>query len=43
MLDCLWDAWIYSKIDLCTRYNNVCIKEGNKWKTTFDMVLSSIW
>ena len=35
MLDCLQGAWIYSKIDLCTGYNNIHIKEGDKWKTTF--------
>ena len=37
MLDCLQDTWIYSKIDLHTRYmyNNVHIKEGDEWKTAF--------
>ena len=35
MLDCLWGAQVYSKIDLCAGYNNICIKEGDEWKTTF--------
>ena len=30
MLDCLWGAWIYSKIDLHAGYNNICIKEGDE-------------
>ena len=35
MLDHLWGAWIYSKIDLHAGYNNICIKEGDEWKTAF--------
>ena len=35
MLDHLWGARIYSKIDLHTGYNNIRIKEGDKWKTAF--------
>jgi len=35
MLDCLQGAWIYSKIDLHAGYNNICIKEGDEWKTAF--------
>ena len=35
MLDCLWGAQVYSKIDLCAGYNNICIKEGDEWKTAF--------
>ena len=33
MLDHLHEGWIYSKTNLCAGYNNICIKEGDKWKT----------
>jgi len=28
-------AKYFVKLDVCWGYNNVCIKEGDKWKATF--------
>ena len=35
LIESLSKALIFTKIDLRWRYNNVCIREGNKWKTVF--------
>jgi len=35
LIKSLSKALIFTKIDLRWRYNNVCIKEENKWKTVF--------
>ncbi|KAG5727057.1 hypothetical protein E4T56_gene20306 [Termitomyces sp. T112] len=35
LVDCLRSAKIYTKIDLCSGYNNVRIAPGHEWKTTF--------
>jgi len=35
LLDWLGKARFFSKIDLRNAYNQICIAEGNEWKTTF--------
>src|SRR4051812_32088388 len=35
LMDQLRSAKVYSKIDLCARYNNVRIAGGHEWKTAF--------
>jgi hypothetical protein len=35
LLDAPWKAWIYTKIDLHSAYNLMCIAKGDKWKTAF--------
>jgi len=35
LIESLSKASIFTKIDLRRGYNNVCIKEGDKWKTAF--------
>jgi len=35
LIELLSKASIFTKIDLRWGYNNVCIKEENKWKTAF--------
>jgi len=35
LIESLSKASIFTKIDLRWGYNNVCIKEGNEWKTAF--------
>ncbi|KAG5718580.1 hypothetical protein E4T56_gene16600 [Termitomyces sp. T112] len=35
LVDCLHSAKIYTKIDLCSSYNNVWIAPGHEWKTAF--------
>jgi len=35
LLDTLWKAHTFTKIDLCHTYHLVCIAEGEEWKTTF--------
>src|SRR6266849_11064544 len=37
VVDKLQNASIFTKFDVCWGYNNVCIKEGDKWKATFKM------
>jgi hypothetical protein len=37
LLDQLWQAKIYTKIDLGGVYNLVRIKESDEWKTAFRM------
>jgi Reverse transcriptase (RNA-dependent DNA polymerase) len=31
----LWGAKYFTKLDVCWGFNNVCIKEGDKWKAAF--------
>jgi len=35
LIELLSKVSIFTKIDLRWGYNNVCIKEGNEWKTVF--------
>ncbi|KAG5719441.1 hypothetical protein E4T56_gene20638 [Termitomyces sp. T112] len=35
LVDCLCSAKIYTKIDLCSGYNNIRIAPGHEWKTAF--------
>ena len=35
LIESLGKASIFTKIDLRWEYNNVCIKEGDEWKTAF--------
>ena len=37
MIDKLKEVKYFNKLDLIWRYNNVWIKEGDKWKATFLM------
>jgi len=34
-LDKLKNAQYFTKLDICWGYNNIWIKEGDKWKTAF--------
>jgi hypothetical protein len=35
LMDCLSGANYFSKIDLKRRYHQICMREGDEWKTTF--------
>ena len=35
LVDKLKGAKVFSKLDLCSGYNNVRIKDGNQWKAAF--------
>jgi len=35
LIELLSKASIFTKINLRWEYNNICIKEGNEWKTAF--------
>jgi len=37
LVDKLKGCKLFMKMDLCWGYNNVCIKEGDKWKAAFVM------
>jgi hypothetical protein len=41
LLDHLCSAKLFTKIDLCSTYNLVCIADGNEWKTAFQTCFSS--
>jgi len=40
-LDRVGTKKVFTKLDLCWGYNNVRIKEGDKWKTAFTMHIGS--
>ncbi|KAG5730176.1 hypothetical protein E4T56_gene11715 [Termitomyces sp. T112] len=35
LINNLWGAWYFTKLDVQWGYNNVCIYEEDKWKATF--------
>jgi hypothetical protein len=37
LIEKLKHAKVFTKLDLCSGYNNIRIKEGAEWKTTFRM------
>jgi hypothetical protein len=37
LMDCLSGARFFSKIDLKSRYQQICMREGDEWKKTFKM------
>ena len=41
LLDTPRKAQVYTKLDLCAGYYNVCVAAGHKWKTAFQMCYSS--
>src|SRR5437660_1616236 len=41
LIDKLKGSDMYTKMDLCWGYNNVCIKDGDKWKGAFVTPISS--
>jgi hypothetical protein len=37
LIEKLKHAKVFNKLDLCSGYNNIRIKEGDEWKTAFRM------
>jgi hypothetical protein len=39
LIDKLLDAQFFTKLDVWWEYNNIRIQEGDKWKTTFKILM----
>ncbi len=39
LINCLWNATLFTKLDICWGYNNVRIKDRDQWKGAFKMNL----
>jgi len=36
IMDCVKGSWIFSKFNMKSRYNQICIKKGQEWLTVFN-------